>query len=109
MGHAGYERSIVSHRHRRAGDRNRRIPDRDGRLSQSGGWVDPDEGKFRRTPRHGSANARDCHLPPKRLPPRVTQIDIDHILLIEEIRQLLEAAEQVGNVRASDLAEIAET
>ena len=65
--------------------------------------------KSRRTPRHGSANARDCHLPPKRLPPRVTQIDIDHILLIEEIRQLLEAAEQVGTMRASDLAEIAET
>ena len=34
----------------------------------------------------------------------MTQIDIEHILLIEEIRQLLEAAEQVGNVRASDLA-----
>ena len=39
----------------------------------------------------------------------MTQIDIEHILLIEEIRQLLEQAEQVGNVRASDLAEIAET
>ena len=39
----------------------------------------------------------------------MTQIDIDHILLIEEIRQLLEAAEQVGTVRASDLAEVAET
>src|SRR6187431_3601985 len=39
----------------------------------------------------------------------MTQIDIEHILLIEEIRQLLEAAEQVGTVRASDLAEVAET
>ena len=39
----------------------------------------------------------------------MTQIDIEHILLIEEIRQLLEAAEQIGTVRASDLAEIAET
>ena len=38
----------------------------------------------------------------------MTQIDIDHILLIEEIRQLLEQAEQVGTVRASDLAEVAE-
>jgi RNA polymerase primary sigma factor len=38
----------------------------------------------------------------------VTQIDIDHILLIEDIRQLLEQAEQIGSVRASDLAEIAE-
>ena len=38
----------------------------------------------------------------------MTQIDIEHILLIEEIRQLLEQSEQVGTVRASDLAEIAE-
>ena len=38
----------------------------------------------------------------------MTQIDIDHILLIEDIRQLLEQAEQIGSVRASDLAEIAE-
>ena len=38
----------------------------------------------------------------------MTQIDIDHILLIEDIRQLLEQSEQVGTVRASDLAEIAE-
>ena len=38
----------------------------------------------------------------------MTQIDIEHILLIEDIRQLLEASEQVGSVRASDLAEIAE-
>ena len=38
----------------------------------------------------------------------MTQIDIEHILLIEDIRQLLEASEQIGSVRASDLAEIAE-
>jgi RNA polymerase primary sigma factor len=39
----------------------------------------------------------------------VTQIDIEHILAAEEIRVLLEQAEQAGNIRASDLAEIAET
>jgi RNA polymerase primary sigma factor len=39
----------------------------------------------------------------------VTQIDIEHILLIEEIRQLLEQSEQVGSVSVSDLAEMAET
>ncbi|TML47703.1 MAG: sigma-70 family RNA polymerase sigma factor [Actinobacteria bacterium] len=41
-------------------------------------------------------------------PPRVTQIDIEHILLVEDIRQLLELSEQTGTIRASDLAEIAE-
>ncbi len=39
----------------------------------------------------------------------MTQIDIDHILVIEDIRQLLEQSEQVGSVRVSDLAEVAET
>jgi RNA polymerase primary sigma factor len=39
----------------------------------------------------------------------VTQIDIESILVLEEIRQLLEQAEQVGSVRASELAELAET
>ena len=39
----------------------------------------------------------------------MTQIDIDHILLIEEIRQLLETSEQLGSVSVSDLAEMAET
>ena len=39
----------------------------------------------------------------------MTQIDIDNILIIEEIRQLLEQSEQVGNVSVSDLAEMAET
>ena len=45
---------------------------------------------------------------PSRLPPRVTQIDIDNILGFEDIRLLLEQSEQAGTVRASDLAEIAE-
>jgi len=39
----------------------------------------------------------------------VTQIDIEHILKVEDIRQLLEQSEQAGTIRASDLAEIAET
>ncbi len=39
----------------------------------------------------------------------MTQVDIEHILAAEEIRVLLEQAEQAGNIRASDLAEIAET
>ena len=39
----------------------------------------------------------------------MTQIDIEHILLIEEIRQLLEQSEQIGSVSVSDLAEMAET
>ena len=39
----------------------------------------------------------------------MTQIDIEHILLIEEIRQLLEQSELIGSVSVSDLAEMAET
>jgi RNA polymerase primary sigma factor len=39
---------------------------------------------------------------------RLSQIDTEHLLTIEDIRQLLEQSEQVGTVRASDLAEIAE-
>jgi RNA polymerase primary sigma factor len=39
----------------------------------------------------------------------VSQIDIESILILEEIRQLLEHAEQVGSINASELAEIAET
>ncbi len=39
----------------------------------------------------------------------MTQIDIEHILSALEIRLLLEQAEQAGTIRASDLAEIAET
>ena len=39
----------------------------------------------------------------------MTQIDIDHILVIEDIRHLLEQSEQAGTMRASDLAEMAET
>jgi RNA polymerase primary sigma factor len=38
----------------------------------------------------------------------VTQVDIEHILIVEEIRHLLEQSEQTGTIRASDLAEIAE-
>ena len=40
---------------------------------------------------------------------RVSQTDIESILILEEIRQVLEHAEQVGSIRASDLAELAET
>ena len=47
--------------------------------------------------------------PSRVAPPNVSQIDIESILVLEEIRQLLEHAEQVGSVRASDLAELAET
>ncbi|HUF02122.1 MAG TPA: sigma-70 family RNA polymerase sigma factor [Gaiellaceae bacterium] len=39
----------------------------------------------------------------------MTQIDIESILILEEIRQLLEHAEQAGSIPASDLAEMAET
>jgi RNA polymerase primary sigma factor len=42
-------------------------------------------------------------------PPRVSQTDIETILLVEDIRQLLEHSEQAGSVRAADLAEITET
>ena len=42
-------------------------------------------------------------------PRRVTQVDIDNILGFEDIRLLLEQSEQAGTIRASDLAEIAET
>jgi RNA polymerase primary sigma factor len=39
----------------------------------------------------------------------LSQTDIEHILTVEDIRQLLEHSEQVGSVRAADLAEVAET
>ena len=39
----------------------------------------------------------------------MTQIDIENILATEDIRHLLEQSEQVGTIRASDLAEVAET
>jgi RNA polymerase primary sigma factor len=42
-------------------------------------------------------------------PPRVSQTDIETILVVEDIRQLLEQSEQAGSVRAADLAEVAET
>jgi RNA polymerase primary sigma factor len=38
----------------------------------------------------------------------VTQVDIEHILIVEDIRHLLEQSEQTGTIRASDLSEIAE-
>jgi RNA polymerase primary sigma factor len=38
----------------------------------------------------------------------VSQTDIEHILLTEDIRHLLEQSEQVGTIRSSDLAEVAE-
>ena len=40
--------------------------------------------------------------------PRVSQTDIETILVVEEIRQLLEQSEQAGSIRAADLAEIGE-
>ncbi|MBA3348806.1 MAG: sigma-70 family RNA polymerase sigma factor [Actinobacteria bacterium] len=39
----------------------------------------------------------------------MTTIDIDHLLRIEEIQQQLDAAEQAGTLRGSELAEIVET
>ena len=39
----------------------------------------------------------------------MTTIDIDHLLGIEEIHQLLEAAERAGSLRAAEVAEIVET
>jgi RNA polymerase primary sigma factor len=39
---------------------------------------------------------------------RLSQIDIEQILFIEDIRHLLEQSEQVGTIRASDLSEVAE-
>ena len=67
------------------------------------------EGNRRATPRH-RGRERERLSPTARIAPflRVTQIDIEHILSIEDIRQLLEQSEQIGSVRASDLAEIAE-
>ena len=44
-------------------------------------------------------------LPP---PPRVSQTDIEHILVVEDIRHLLEQAEQAGTIRAADLSELSE-
>ncbi|MDQ3425928.1 MAG: sigma-70 family RNA polymerase sigma factor, partial [Actinomycetota bacterium] len=38
----------------------------------------------------------------------MSQTDIEHILTVEDIRQLLEQSEQVGTVRASELAEVTE-
>ncbi|GIU95052.1 MAG: RNA polymerase sigma factor SigA [Gaiellaceae bacterium] len=38
----------------------------------------------------------------------MSQVDIESILVVEEIRQLLEQAEQSGTIRASELVELAE-
>ena len=39
----------------------------------------------------------------------MTTIDIDHLLQHEEIQQLLDASEQIGVIRAVELAELVET
>ena len=59
-------------------------------------------------PRHGAAECERVSGTPIASPRPVSQIDIEHILLAEDIRQLLEQSEQVGTIRASDLAEVAE-
>ncbi len=41
-------------------------------------------------------------------PAALSQIEIEQLLIVEDIRQLLEQSEQVGAIRASDLAEVAE-
>jgi RNA polymerase primary sigma factor len=53
---------------------------------------------------------RESRASPSRVPRRgVTQTDIEHILVLEEIRHLLEQSEQVGTIRASDLSELSDT
>ena len=39
----------------------------------------------------------------------MTTVDIDHLLRNDELQQLLDAAEQVGSLKATDLGEIVET
>jgi hypothetical protein len=41
--------------------------------------------------------------------PRMTTVDIDHLLRNDELQQLLDAAEQAGSLKATELAEIVET
>src|SRR4029453_4346481 len=63
---------------------------------------------FAASPRTRAAPAREGELTlPGRLA-RVTQVDIENILVVEDIRQLLEQSEQSGTIRAADLTEIAE-
>ena len=50
-----------------------------------------------------------CLQRPRHLRRALSQTDIEHILTVEDIRQLLEQSEQVGSVRAADLAEVTET
>ena len=38
----------------------------------------------------------------------MTTVDIDHLLLLDELRALLESAEQSGSLRAAELADILE-
>ena len=52
--------------------------------------------------------SRSAHPSTTRTSRRLSQIDIEHLVTIEDIRQLLEQSEQIGTIRASDLAEIAE-
>jgi RNA polymerase primary sigma factor len=70
----------------------------------------PGEGFSTSTPRHPAADAREYWFTLPAFPARgVTQVDIEQILIVEEIRLLLEQAEQIGTIRASDLSELAET
>ena len=39
----------------------------------------------------------------------MTTVDIDHLLRNDELQQLLDAAEQAGSLKATELAEIVET
>ena len=44
-----------------------------------------------------------------RTPPLMTTVDIDHLLGNDELQQLLDAAEQAGSLKATDLGDIVET
>jgi RNA polymerase primary sigma factor len=74
--------------------------------SSPASWRNRPEGYFGAYPRHRAAHARECRF--HHVSRRVTQVDIESILLVEEIRQLLEQSELAGTIRASDLAEMAE-
>jgi RNA polymerase primary sigma factor len=68
----------------------------------------PVGGNLALPPRQGTAECERVSSHISRTPPRVTQIDIENILIVEDIRHLLEQSEQVGTIRAADLAEIAD-
>src|SRR5918996_4650313 len=38
----------------------------------------------------------------------MTSVDIDHLLQLDEVRQLLDGAEQAGSLRAAELADLVE-